>query len=559
MAGDDNSLLQPGETLGSAVPAQNSAPASDASGLLQPGETLGETVQTPPPQRGVLENSVGGVTKGASKFVQGAANLAGEAVEHFTGMPEGSLQATRKETESPSTARNIGEGAENIGEYAAGDAGLEGAAKFFQFASKFPEAVKLMEAYPKAAKFIAGLGKAATVGAGQGAVKGAVEEKPGQGALEGGGGGVVGETAGEIASGLMGMFGKRLLGVGKTGVEDATQSFKPAKRNLDFAQKFQTAAPIIDKEPSYKAAKNVADQVEAIDTARENWWQQQVKPWIDKHTTEPLSGIAIRNNVESQIPESMKKYDPADAAKIQQFANEFMPGQKFALQVGDAERDLEYFNAKLASTGYWSKMPAERAALIKTNSDAIMAKAGADAIRDELYGHLAAVEPGVDMADLKAKYGALRHVGDELRGQINIEGRKPPTSMRELVGGVVGLATGGVKGLAAAALPLVDREANSATRLAARAVQKEARPGEESLAARGVQKFMDVVPGAGANLASQAGRIVFQASDGSTHSVPASGIKEALAVDPHLTITNLSPTAAETPTEEKPGSPAGSP
>jgi hypothetical protein len=263
-----------------------------------------------------------------------------------------------------------------------------------------------------------------------------------------------------------------------------------------------------------------------------------VQPLVDKHANVPLGGINIRNSIEADIPDSMKKFDPQQAAQIQQFANEFMPGQKFALQIQDAEKDLQYFNAKLASTGYWSKMPAERAAMLKTNPDAIMAKSAADAIREEMYNRLGILEPNSDMAELKKTYGALRNVGDELRGQINVQGRQAPTSLKEAIGLITGLSVGGPKGLLVAAAPMIDRNYNSAERMAARAVEKGANPGVATKAEKALGAARDVAgtvaPAAGAG----AGRVMFQASDGTVHSVPDENLKHALAIDPGLKIIN---------------------
>ena len=133
---DQNTVPIPqGATIGDAASA---APATTtpAAVPIPQGATIGETTPPPAPERGAVENVLGGIMQGASKSVQGVGNLIGEGVEKLTGMPAGSLQAGRTETEAPSTARNVGEGAENVGEFMMGDEllkyGLTGCGAGFQ-------------------------------------------------------------------------------------------------------------------------------------------------------------------------------------------------------------------------------------------------------------------------------------------------------------------------------------------------------------------------------------------------------------------------------------------
>jgi len=272
---------------------------------------------------------------------------------------------------------------------------------------------------------------------------------------------------------------------------------------------------------------------------------------VARHATVPLGGINIKKSMDATMRElapTMTRFSPAEAAKVEQLANQFLPGQVFALNVGDAEEALEHMNAELSKTGYWSKLPSERAALLKTDGTILGYKAAADAIRDELYGKLGELEPQSDMAALKKQYGALRNVGNEIRGQVNVAGRQSPVSLKETIGLITGLAHGGATGGVVAALPFVDRAVNSPEKLIGRAVQKAARPEASTVGkavAAGGRKIADLTAPAGAAIGQSVAegqpandRVTFTASDGSVHSVPANQIQEALKVDPKLVITN---------------------
>ena len=189
----------------------------------------------------------------------------------------------------------------------------------------------------------------------------------------------------------------------------------------------------------------------------------------------------------------MKTFSPDEAKKMEELANQFLPGQTFQLQVKDAEDALQHFNARLSATGFWSKLPSERAALLKTDGTIAGLKAAGDSIRDELYGKLDDLDPGSNVAELKKDYGALRNVENEIRGQVNVINRQSPISLKEAIGMITGLGRGGLAGGAMAALPIVDRYANSPEKLISRAVQKAARPGEEGVISKAAQKTASAV------------------------------------------------------------------
>jgi len=343
---------------------------------------------------------------------------------------------------------------------------------------------KFAESHPSLAKIVTNGIQSAIVGGGQGAVKGAAEGHTGQGAasgaIGGGVGGAVGSAAVETAAPIAKALGEK-FGIGTTAVEDAVRGARPGKRNYRFAADFQRAAPYMDAENASAPAKTVEEWADNTEQAREKLYANKIQPIVDKHATVPLGGLNIAESIRKEIPETMKTFKPEAAKKMEELANQFMPGQKFHLQIQDAEAALQHFNAELRATGFWSKMPSERAALLKTDGTIAGLKAAGDAIRDELYGKLANLEPNVDLASLKKDYGALRNVEDEIRGRINVNNRQVPISLKETIGLITGLGHGGPVGAAMAALPILDRFGNSPENLISRGVQKAVRPAESTL------------------------------------------------------------------------------
>lgn len=529
-----------GATIGDSVP----------SGVPIPqGATIGDPINSgqsnsgQAPERGVIANLVGGAEKGASQFVTGAANLAASGMEHLTGAPAGSLHATAgPETEQPSIARDIGEGAENVGEFMAGETGLEGlakAARITELAQKsriIARTLELAKEHPVLAKMIGEGTKGAVVGGAQGAVKGAAEgNAKGEaeaGAVGGGAGGSLATGALEAVTPLAKEVAAK-FGVGTSAITDAVRGARPGKRNYKFAEDFLRAAPYMDAENTVAPAKTVEDWADHIENARNKLYQTKIDPLVQANATQPLGGLNIANGIRNQIPAAMKQFSPEEAAKMEELANKFMPQSQFHLQMQDAEQALQHYNAELAATGFWSKMPSERAALLKTNGEIAGLKAAGDAIRDEFYGRLNQLAPNSDIASLKRDYGALRNVEDEVRGRVNVSNRQSPLSMKETIGLITGHPVG-------VAIPMVDRIVNSPENLIGRAVNKAT--GKEGAISKGAQAAGTAVKEHGgetaANLTSQAGRLVFQSSDGAVHSIPnnPNALAHAKHIDPSLKV-----------------------
>lgn len=565
MAGDQNTVPVPqGASFAPTDAAPTAPPAATGGTVPVPTGASFQRVKMEGPQDfgSVTGNIAIGALKGVLQDADAAAHglkAAGSAVpmpgnmnpEAGAIIPETGVKAMDAEATPHGGPQEIGSGIEQAAEWAGGDEALSGLAKM----SKIPEGVlALAEKYPTTAKILlnpaakkgARVALSSAEGGAQGAIHGVAEGKSKQEAEGGALGAGVGESAVAIGSELASLAGKR-VGIGTSAEQDAMRGFKPRVGNNRFLDDFQRAAPHMQADPDFHAAgSDVRGQVEALDNVRKNWWQQQVQPHIDKNETVPLGGINIRNQISAQIPASMKKFEPEKAAEVERFANQFMPGQVFALNVGDAERDLEYMNAKLTNTGYWKMDSSQRAAALKGNPEVIMYASAGDAIRDELYSKLATLEPGTDMAELKKTYGSLRNVQKELEARATVEGRQAPTSLKELVGLTAGIATGGVHGAMAAAIPMIDREANTAGRLVKRATQKQATGEEGSVAkvVRGAGRVAEaVVPPTAAAAGEKGGEAMpsgqhalVRASDGSFHTFPVEQLDTARKVDPGLTV-----------------------
>jgi hypothetical protein len=541
-------------------PADSSASTDASAGADTSGSTAGATPTTPNDfgvgkSGGVVSDLVAGFEKGANKTAQGAINLLNKGNRALAGGAGGDIPSlpvvqAGEDLQAHGAAQNIGEGVENIAEFAAGDEALSGLAKatrIAELAQKYPAIARTLamaKEHPVLAKIIGEATKGATVGGVQGGVKGAQEgDATGgavSGAIGGGVGGAGGAIVGETAGGIAKLLGEK-FGVGTSAVEDAVKGARPGKRNVRFKDDFLRAAPYVDKVNAADPAKSVEDWADHFDTARENLYKNQIDPLVRRHATVPLGGLNIADSIRSEIPSAMKIHAPEQAAKMEELANKFMPGQTFQLSVGDAEDALQHYNAQLAATGFWSKMPSERAALLKTNGEIAGLKATGDAIRDELYGKLGQLEPGSDIAKLKKDYGALRNIGDEVRGRVNVNNRQSPISLKETIGMITGLAHGGPGGLLMAGLPMADRFGNAPEKLISRAVQKAARPGEESIVSKAVQAgsraVQSAAPKVGAQAGAGVGRLFFTASDGSMHSVPNTpdSINQVHAIDPNVT------------------------
>jgi hypothetical protein len=294
-----------------------------------------------------------------------------------------------------------------------------------------PKIIELMEQYPKASKMILKLAGAGTVGGAQAGVKAAAEKEPILPAVKEGAEGAALGTG--IAEGV-GAAAKPILksiGLGTTAAEDITRAAQPGKRNDRFISDWALAKDRIAAEMEEGGKfKDMGEAADRIRDVRQNLWNDEVLPAIQRHATEQFDASSVASAARSKITPQMEQHAPEEAQKITEFANRYTSGTPNftgARTVADAEKDLEFFNAQLEEAGYWKKTPMQRAAAEKVNGD-IAAKASAvNALRDALYDHLANNgEP--EIKNLKQTYGAIKNVENEIRGQVNVSGRQRPIS-----------------------------------------------------------------------------------------------------------------------------------
>lgn len=374
----------------------------------------------------------------------------------------------------------IGKFGENTAEWAAGEEGLKQLGTLAKVAHMSPEMIQLLEKYPKATKAILGILKPATVGMAQGAVKGASSETGAvKGAEQGALGGALAGGATEAGAPVVKAVGKT-VGLGTSSFEDAMRAAKPSKWNTKFIQDWQTAAPrlnkILDAEGKFGSMDEAAGRIRE---AANDIWTQEVQPIVKDHATEAVVTDPIYDAVRAKITPSMQKFNSEGAKVIDKIANEYNPSK--ILSVQELESDLEHLNSELKATGFYSKPSEEQAAMLKVNPQIAAWDAAAGGIREQLYKHLSGHDENIE--ELKNAYGAMSNVAKSVKGQVNVAGRQVPISLKQAIGLAAGIAHGGPTGIAAAALPIIDKLYNDPTALLNRAITKSAGPGLASEAA----------------------------------------------------------------------------
>jgi hypothetical protein len=541
---DQNTVPIPqGATIGaptSAAPAQPSAPSSSGTVPIPAGATLGETVTAPttPPNdfgtggNGTVSNLVAGFEKGANKTAQGAIDLLNKGNRALAGGAGGDIPSlpvvkAGEDLNAHGTAENIGEGAENIAEFAAGDEALSGlakAARVVELGDKYPlikRTLDLAKEHPVLAKMISEAGKSGVVGGAQGAAKGAAEGNVAGGAEAGAAGGALGSfIASGAAAGLLPL--SRILGLGGlTSAEALTKAGRPYVGEQNWTENLKKVLPRLVEADKLNPVKTVGDFEDLAHDTADSLWKQEIQPQIDRHATEALNTIPLRDKLQSAVTPSMQKYFPEDAAKIEQFANNF--GQP--MTISEANADLQAFNAKLKA--YYKASPDARAAILKTDGDVTALEGAASGLRDLLYNHLEAAGENVPR-DLRQQYGALKQVERVFGKRATVADRQSPISIGQILGYIAGgteatsmllaghpvAAAAGLVPVAIAAGAKMRNAPESLIRQGLKAATEEAAP---SAAKAAVKR---AVPAVGGNIGAQAGRFVIQASDGSQHSFP---------------------------------------
>ncbi|MGB9010630.1 MAG: hypothetical protein WCC18_18610 [Candidatus Acidiferrales bacterium] len=387
----------------------------------------------PAPERGVLENLVGGFQEGAAKTATGLANLAARGVEIATGQPKGSLQSTFQDNrEQPSVARNIGEGAENVGEYITGDAaldaGLAKAGRLVSAAKNIPLVAETLEAaknHPLIARMIESAAKGATVGGTQGAVKGSASQQTAAGAEGGAAGGALGGAAAETITPIA-----RLFGLG--GLDSTEAMIKAGRPNVNegrtFATNVKRAMPLLVEADKAAPVKTVQDFVDLAHDTANNLWENTIAPQVERHANEVIDGRPIAQRIRQALPEGTMEMFPDQAAHVENMAQMFADSK---LSMSKADNYLRTLNAELK--GYYNMPPASRYAAGVTNGRLAAMSEAADALRDSIYGKLEDVGEQTPR-DFRQQYGALKQIESVFNKRATVEARQAPMNLQQVLG-----------------------------------------------------------------------------------------------------------------------------
>lgn len=464
-------------------------------------------------------------------------------------IPAEGLAREEQLAESGSTAESVGKFAENIVEFAAGEEGLTGVAKFMKLATRFPEVVRAIEQSPKAAQMVINaVGrtlKTGAVGGAQSAVKsgGDVKETL-KGAAGAAAGGAAAEVTGAIAKPVL-----RAVGLGASAEEEAMRAARPGKRNYTFIEDFKQAAPELKTYLS-QGKQTLRDWAGNIREAREKIWSEKITPIIQKYKNDPVEPEGLHKLVKGitdKITPAMERNEKPQADAVREFASKFLGGRT----IEELEQDLEHYNAELGKAGYWELTPEKRAMMEKADGYVASRVGAVKAMREVLSDHLEKAGE-TKFQDLKQLYGALRNVEKEVHGQVNVSERGVPISLKKMVGLV-----SGVPGVAAT---LLDAMYNDPGRIMGRAVAKAEPVGAGRAAAQtmaeglgatgkkvaqvGGEKIAASSPeGQGGRSSFRAtietpveGQVNFQSSDGKYHTIDAADLDAAKRIDPQLKV-----------------------
>jgi len=486
-----------------------------------------------------------GITKGFGQTVEGLAGLASKV------LPEGTIPTgpsyTPGKTPTRGLAETTGELGEGVAEWMAGDEALKGLANVSKVVKNAPHLLEVLENYPKASKAlmtlakgaekVAPIAKAAVIGGTQTGIKESREGGEGtlEGAKAGALGGAIGGTFAEVTGPFIGKLAKA-VGLGTSAEEDIMRAAQAGKRNTKFLDDWATAQPRIAQEMETGGDfKDLKDAAERIGDVRRKIWTEEVMPAIEKHADETLDTTKAANAVRKLSEAPDLKNFPEDKKFLQDFADKYTSGTPLFTgekTVGDAEKEIERYNAKLGDKGYWKKTPKERAVMEKADPQIAAWRTISDEIRDSLYEHLD--KAGEKVADLKNVYGAVGNIENEISGQVNVAARQRPVSLKQMIGMAAGIAKGGPLGMLTAALPIIDKLYNSPVELLNRAVSKSAEAGPIKQAVQKVvEKTAPIAKVATGVAGEEIGKtITFTASDGSVHKVNADQWPQVQKIDP---------------------------
>jgi hypothetical protein len=419
-------------------------------------------------QPGVLSHVLTGAENAEVEGIRGATNLVNKVLPNSAQLP---VIAKDEDLSRHGAAENIGALAENAAEWIGGEEGLKALSEVAQ-AGKFMKNAAMWQHFvensPNAAKVVKALGRiteSAGIGGAQGGVHGAANDNAAGGAIAGAVGGAAGGAVGEAVSAVAPKVASA-LGVGREPVDEMMKVAKPGKWDTDFTQNFLKAAPRINEASGGKPFKSVEDVADAALQAKNDLWNGEIHDAIDRHKNEPLDVSSIAQDLRNKAANpTMMLHSPEGSAELEKEAKIF--DNMAGLKVGDVEETLEHLNAKLTNEGWWKKSGAERAAAAKVGDPLAVMDEAARGIRDKLYGHLE-VNGEPEIRDLKQQYGAIASIEHNLRGQVNVQGRQVPLSLKDMIalGGAAASGQGWPLAISA-----VDHYVNNTGRMATRAIR----------------------------------------------------------------------------------------
>ena len=365
--------------------------------------------------RGIGDAIVGeqvGALKGMGDTVSGVAHLIHKIpVVGETLAPQAGITALDQKDVANGTAEMAGKGIEGIAEFATGDEALEGlskATKLVALAKKYPaiaEVLNMAKSDKTLAKLITGGTKAAVVGGTQGAVKGAQKDNAAEGLGVGAGTGLVTGALTEAAPSIFNWMARQ-TGLGGRGFNDAmTIAGRPSvNEGKKFAEALDGTKDILTTIPN-KAVKTTGDFEDAVHDEANKLWQTQVAPDVEDIHDQLLDLAPVRDRVQAAATRTMKKYFPAEAREIEEFANNFGKST-----VGEADEDLQTFNARLKR--FYRMNAVDQAAAIKNQGAVASLESAADGLRDTIYGAIdesKGYPPGTT-AMRRRQYGQLKDI-----------------------------------------------------------------------------------------------------------------------------------------------------
>lgn len=453
--------LPPGVTLD----AQPHDAAPSTSGL-PPGVTLDAQPHDAAPAQQTTAPEVGPVTKAANQIAAGATDIGtgfakgvedttagiGGLIQKIPGIgpkiiPQSGLAAEEQQAKIDQNApghvgQDVGKGLENATEFASGDVALDGLAKFAKIAKYAPDLVNMLEKFPTSAKIILNeIGKGATIGSAQAAVKGAGTP---EGAVKSAEGGAVGGAiGGAVAGGVSAFLGNFI----KSPVESLERAAGGSRtvNNTRFTEDVQTALPKLIDENRVTPIKNPEGMATAAENAKAKVWDNY-KTMTDnpKYTNETISGDDIAQKIKDSVDPNIRQHNAAEAKMINKWADTFK-GNMF---LPAAREKITFLNKQLAS--FYKVSPGEQAILAARNPSLGMLDSAADAVRDSLDAKLTSLGE-IGAKDLRNQYGALNNVQKVFEKRAIVYGRQAPMSLGEQVGNIAAVTSGNPTPVAVAA------------------------------------------------------------------------------------------------------------